>query len=377
MNPKLPGYFYSWMDPPDDNGEEALNFVSTRRRMRLKGHGFREFQQYVAPMLDGNHTLHEIEEEASNSFGAQEIRDAIELLMKHKLIVDAEQEAYFNYGPEITPQLNFFNEMGFNQDTQALLANSSVAIIGLSGAGTHAALSLAAARVGTIKCVDMLPVAPTDTYLSPLFKSGDIGRMRVEAIVDRIRETVPTINLVQHMEPFKTEQDLQSLIHGSDYVVCCLDAGQASLLYKLNRVCLRERIRWTSCMLWGAEIIVGPTIHPFESACYLCYKMRASACAENPEAEFVFERYLDRRRNDDSGIRENLVFSAGIAAHLLGLETLKGLAGGISQSLISKICVLNLIDLNWSKHTILKEPFCPACSAGAELQPRGNASTFR
>src|SRR5260370_3793849 len=47
------------------------------------------------------------------------------------------------------------------------------------------------------------------------------------------------------------------------------------------------------------------------------------ACAGNPEDEFAYERFLDRRKQDDSDTRENLVFGAGLIANWLGLEAMK------------------------------------------------------
>ena len=35
--------------------DEVLHFVSPQRRVKLKGHSFREFVQNVVPLLDGTH----------------------------------------------------------------------------------------------------------------------------------------------------------------------------------------------------------------------------------------------------------------------------------------------------------------------------------
>src|SRR3712207_9319216 len=60
------------------------------------------------------------------------------------------------------------------------------------------------------------------------------------------------------------------------------------------------------------EGIVGPTVEPFETACYLCYQMRAAASAEHPEDAVAFQSFLDNRKRDDSTVRENLVFATQI-----------------------------------------------------------------
>jgi len=118
-------------------------------------------------------------------------------------------------------------------------------------------------------------------------------------------------------------------------------------------------------------VTVGPAVHPGQSACYLCYRMRLVACAGNPEDAFAFEKYLDRRKRDDSGKRENLVFSAGLAANLLGLEVVKELTGLAEPSLVGRILTVGLTDLNIQKHVVLRKPWCPACFPKTETAHGG------
>jgi bacteriocin biosynthesis cyclodehydratase domain-containing protein len=99
--------------------------------------------------------------------------------------------------------------------------------------------------------------------------------------------------------------------------------------------------------------------------------MRSVACAANPEDEFAFESFLDRRKQDDSGRRENLVFGANIAANLVSLEALKELSGMIQANAVGRIIVFDLLELTATKHFVLRKPWCPACfkkAAGAEGQ---------
>ena len=111
----------------------------------------------------------------------------------------------------------------------------------------------------------------------------------------------------------------------------------------------------------GAEIVVGPVMHPGHTACYLCYRMRVVSCAGNPEDAFAYERYLDGRKRDDGVRRENLVFGAGLAANLVGLEVVKLLTGVMEPSLVGRILSVRLTDLGVQRHTVLRKPWCPAC----------------
>jgi bacteriocin biosynthesis cyclodehydratase domain-containing protein len=365
QRPRLPSHYYIIFEPPDGRGDEVLHFVSERRRVTLKGHHFREFQQYVLPLLDGSHTVKEIEGELSDLFKSEDLEECLELLAGQNLIEDARDAPVSGeMAASIEPQLNYLHEVSSNpHEAQRKLVNSTVTVFGLGGAGALTALSLAAAQVGTLRCIDDLPVGPADPYLSHAFSSADVGNPRTEAFERRMKVVAPETRISIYDGALASDDQIAEAIRHSDFVVCCADPGQSSLIYKLNRACLQERIRWTSCSASGMEVIVGPTVYPFETACYLCYKMRAVACAENPEDAFAFERFLDRRKRDDSGRRENLVFATGIAANLLGLEVLKQLCGAMPSSTAGRIVTVDLVDLSMKKHLVLRKPWCPACFA--------------
>lgn len=361
--PRLPSHYYVWSEPPDESGDESLHFVSERGRIKLKGHSFREFERRVIPLLDGEHTLEEIGRKVEDIFAFNDLIAGLELLATQNLLEDGrvpEQEDVA--AARLTPQFNFFHEIGLDSfETKRRLNAARVTVLGLSGAGAGIVDSLAAAGIGTIRAVDNLHVTAADVYLSFGFSGSDVGLRRSSVVERRTAERSPQTRLEFVMDEITSDDAVAGAIDGSDFVVSCLDIGQSSLIYKLNRACLKKSIRWSSCMLSGSEVIVGPTVHPHETPCYLCFKMRAVACAGNPEDAFAFEKMLDRRKRDDSFQRENLVFGAGVAANMLALETFREIAGLTPVPTHGKVVIFNLLDMSTSKHVVLRKPWCPAC----------------
>jgi len=359
--PRLLSHYYIWFEPPGEDGEEALHFASERRRVKLKGHSFREFQQLVIPLLDGRHTVEEIEGHVAHVFAAEDLHAGLRLLADHSLLEDADGRAA-EVAEQPAPQHNFFHELGYDpEEMRRLLSNATVTVFGMGGAGASVALALAAARVGGLRCFDDSPASPADAYFSPAFSPADAGEGRASAVARRVAESSTGVRVSAHARTPQTDEDVLAIIEGSDFVINCLDAGQSSLAYKLNRACLTANVRWTSCALAGSEVVVGPTVHPFETACYLCYKMRAVACAANPEDAFSFESFLDQRKRDDGATRENLTFSAGLAANLVALEAVKEITGFVAPSAEGRVVVLDLLTLNLTRHVVLRKPWCPAC----------------
>jgi len=342
----------------------VLHIVSERRAVRLKGRAFREFAKEVVPLLDGRHTLEDIQTRTRHVFRPEDLAECLEYLHAQGLLVDGLPAAGTTAADRLQPQRNFFHELAPGIDLQPRLQQATVAVIGLAGPGGATALMLGAAGVGAVRCVDPQPVSAADTYLSPFLEPDAIGAPRAGILAGILRGTAPDVRATAIDEPLLSEEDVRRSIDGVDFVVCCLDAGQSNLIYKLNRVCLETNTRWLTCSLAGGEIVIGPGIHPGRTACYMCYRMRWVACAGNPEQAFAYERYLDRRKQDDSGRRENVVFSASIAAGFLGTEVLKELTGVAEPSLAGRLLTVTLTDMSIERHVVLRKPWCPACFPG-------------
>jgi len=341
----------------------VLYFASAQRRIKIKGHSFREFEQYVIPLLDGQHTFQEIADSVADVFEVEDLAAGLSLLTEHHLLTDSDDPRPPSKATELlAPQLNFFYEMNANpEEIRSRLLSAMVTVFGLGNAGASTAIALAAAGVGHLRCVDSSLVGGADTYLSNAFSHEDAGQLRAEVVAQRVAAKNPEVSVTIYTEKPESDDEVLALVNGSDFVINCLDAGESSLIYKLNRVCLQAGIKWTSCALLGPEIIVGPTVHPAETPCYLCYKMRAVACGVNPKDEFAFESFLDHRKQDDSARHENLVSGVDVAAGLVSLEAIKSLCGVLAPSAMGKIVVFSLLDLTSTKHVVLRKPWCPAC----------------
>jgi adenylyltransferase/sulfurtransferase len=351
-------------EPPDSSGDETLIISSERRRIKIKGHSFREFLQHVVPLLDGLHTIEDIRSQAAGVFAAEDLDASLELLAAQGILEDAASDGFSELPSDLEHQWNFFHELGVDPGiARKRLAASSVAVLGLGALGASAAASLAAAGIGEVRCIDHLPVSAADVMLNPLFRPDEVGTLRAEAVSGHIASMSPrTRTTVSAALPDSDDAVLQ-LIDGADFVICSADRALSNLFYRVNRACLKARIRFTCGSASGFEGIVGPTVTPYETACYLCYQMRAVACSENPEDEFAYLRFLDRRKMDDSARRENLVFGTGIIGHYLGLEAFRAVAG-ISLPSAGRIIVFDFLELTSQKHAVLRKPWCPACFPG-------------
>ena len=360
---RIPSHYYVYSDPPNKQGEETLHFVSGNRRIRLRGRSFREFVQYVVPLLDGGRTIEQISGEVGDVFADEDLRTCLELLGSQGLLEDAaESPVPIDLENFLRPQMNLLHDVSAEpEEIQRSLMASTVTVFGLNGLGASCALALATMGVGKVCGVDAGMVSTADPYYSPIYTRADKGALRADVLNERLRAAAPELKFTPSKQPLANEEDIQRVVEGSDFIINCLDDGELGFAYKLNRVCLAQELRFTTVQAAGVEIILGPTVVPKSTACFLCYKMRSVACSDNPEAEFAFQSFLDRRRQDDSMRRANLSIGCNIAAQLAGMETMKALTSIGGESAKGRIQVLNLLDMKLETHLVLRKPWCPAC----------------
>ena len=105
-----------------------------------------------------------------------------------------------------------------------------------------------------MRCVDDAVVGPADMYFSPEFTSHDRGTLRCDAMRLHFDREAAQVNLKTHTARLLDETAIEETIAGSDFVINCTDEGNVSLVYKLNRVCLRNKIPWISATASGLEV---------------------------------------------------------------------------------------------------------------------------
>ena len=362
---RIPSHYYVYSDPPDKKGDEVLHFISSQRRVRLKGHSFREFVQHVVPLLDGSRTVDEIHSRVTDWFAPQDLDDCLTLLSEQLLIEDAGAWHLDDAAQaRLRPQLNLLHEISAEPwRVQDRLGASRVTVFGLTGAGVAVARTLASMGLGSLRCVDDAAVGPADLYFSTEFQPQDAGHRRVDALRRHLLAGASSATFEAVPDTLSSDDAMDDAVRGSDFIVNCLDEGQVALVYRLNRACLRARVPWTSVAPSGLEVVVGPTVYPKETACYMCYRMRMVACEDNPEARYDFENFLDRRRSDDSGNRANLAPGPLAAAQLAVVEVLKHIGGFAQPVTGGRVHVFDLRTLTSTIHVVLRKPWCPACFA--------------
>jgi hypothetical protein len=82
----------------------------------------------------------------------------------------------------------YYRMLGVHGDPQAVLASATVGLIGMGGIGTQLATHLAAAGVGCLVLTDGDRVELGNLTRQTLFTENDVGRLKVDAAEQRLKE---------------------------------------------------------------------------------------------------------------------------------------------------------------------------------------------
>lgn len=113
-------------------------------------------------------------------------------------------------------------------------------VVGIGGVGSWAAEALARSGVGRITLIDLDDVCVSNVNRQIHALNGEVGRLKVEVMADRIRRINPDCR-VEPVAQFVTPANMASLIHcGMDVVVDAIDSIKAKT--QLIAHCKRQKI---------------------------------------------------------------------------------------------------------------------------------------
>ena len=224
---------------------------------------------------------------------------------------------------------------------QRRLKASRVLVVGAGGLGSPLALYLAAAGVGTLGLVDFDTVDPTNLQRQILYGASDVGRPKLEAAEERLREVNPHVELVLHRERLTSDNAL-GILEGYDLVADGTDNFPTR--YLVNDACVLTgkpnvygsifRFEGQVAVFWGAE---GP--------CYRCLFREPPPPGLVPSCA-------------EGGV---LGVLPGVIGSLQANEALKLLLGR-GEPAVGRLVTFDALRLRFREVRVPKHPHCPLCS---------------
>ncbi len=220
---------------------------------------------------------------------------------------------------------------------QMKLKGAKVALVGMGGIGSPAALYLAAAGIGTLGLIDDDAVSLSNLQRQVIYGSSDIDSAKTQAAAARLTEINPHTDY--HIHTVRLDEgNCTEILSGYDIVIDGCDNFPTRHL--VNRVCHTLKIPLVAAALgrWSGQLSVHDG-----SPCYQCLVPDIPPDAETCERVGVVGAL------------------AGVIGSLAALETVK-LITGAGETLRGRLLIFDGLSLQSRVVTLPAEPNCPVCS---------------
>ena len=221
---------------------------------------------------------------------------------------------------------------------QAVLASSSVLVIGAGGLGSPAVLYLATAGVGTIGIADGDVVEASNLNRQIAHSTSDIGRMKTDSVIDSIAAIDPGIATRTHSRIEAPEA--RSVVSQYDFVIDAVDGFGSK--FAINDACVAERVPFChgGATAWNGQIM---TWVPGASCLRCIIPEEPSATATIPPS-----------------VHGIVGAVAGHVGTLQALEAIKHLVGA-GSGLVGRMIFFDGLAATHRTLAIPRRPDCPAC----------------
>lgn len=201
------------------------------------------------------------------------------------------------------------------------IENSSVAVIGLGGVGSHAVEALARCGINNITIVDPDRVEKSNLNRQLPALNSTINMFKTDVIAERLKDINPYMNIRSFTcsyEPLTSEKILGGKL---DYVVDAIDSLPAKI--HLIKTCLDKKIPIVSSM--GMANRTNPLLLKIgdikeTTVCPVAKKVRKElrSCGIETGLKVVFSTEIPVKTYDKNpGSLGSIVFLPGIAGYLL------------------------------------------------------------
>ena len=235
----------------------------------------------VLPLVDGTRTSAELTEASPAGVSREDIDGLVDVLVNENL-VSTHSLSTDTHGRH-SRQLRLFDEViaggGVREgpdaaELQRRLRSATVLLIGVGGAGSWVAQSLAHSGVGRFVLCDADTIELSNLGRQVLFVTDDVGRAKVEAAADRIRQIDDTIVVDEVRRFISCSAELADLCDGVDLVVACADSPSvAEVADFVAEACAPRDIAHIVGGAYGSMLgAPGISVIPGQTTCWPCVR---------------------------------------------------------------------------------------------------------
>jgi bacteriocin biosynthesis cyclodehydratase domain-containing protein len=335
-------------------GELCLLRPSAAADLVLEGVGDRVPELVAA--LDGSRSLATLEAD----FGAVAVAGVLELLEPEGLLEDAgaydalpaaDRERYdrqLRYFADVAP------EGKSAPDCQLRLREARVAVLGVGGLGSWAALSLACCGVGELTLVDGDVVEISNLNRQVLYSPADIGRPKAQVAATAIRRFNPGIRVEPVARTLGTPGEIEAAVRDSSLVVDAADRPAHEIERWVNTACFEHGVPYITMSHFPPFARVGPLYVPGETGCFNCQERAYRRSYE------LYDHIVEQRRRTPSPAA-TLGPACAFVGGQVALDVVHLITGLCEPASKGRVRVFDTRTLEVSDEPVPRDPDCEVC----------------
>ena len=234
----------------------------------------------------------------------------------------------------------------FGLEGQKRLKAARVLMVGAGGLGSPLGLYLAAAGVGTLGLVEFDQVEESNLQRQVLFGQSDLGRPKIEAALERLRDVNPLISLEAHDTRFDAGNAME-LVESYDLVVDGSDNFPTRYLVNDACVLAGKPNVWGAISRFEGQVAIFWGRH---GACYRCLFPEPPPPGLVPSCA-------------EGGV---LGVLPGIVGSVQANEAIK-LVAGIGEPLLGRLLIFDALKMRFRELRLEKSDECPVCGPHATI----------
>ncbi|MFF5180741.1 TOMM precursor leader peptide-binding protein [Micromonospora sp. NPDC000316] len=319
----------------------------------IKGRSAFRWLTSLSPYLTGEHTLAQLTASLDEA-QRQTVLTLVRALLARGFAKDATDrtELAEPVARRFAPQIEFIDH--FVDDPTGRFLRFHTARVALAGGGpTLLAAASGLLRNGCLQ-LDLYPDDDPARYAEAL--RPEVATLRADGLAAEVRV---------HDTPVDAS--------GADAVICCTDRTGLPRLAELARACHRDGPLLIPVLTDDERAVVGPTVAPGRTPCWLCAHLRLTAGAPAVDAaEFWRHLAVGAGPEVPAPLPEVTARMLGNAA---AFEVFRVLTGALAADTADGVLLLQLSTLVSTRERVLPHPACPVCrdvDVPAAAEPAGS-----
>ena len=245
------------------------NFPDTGKEINFEDNNFLIIIDLLKEPIDKNKVIKKICDKININYEC--VNEIIEYLISEEFVVSENEIMELRSNERYSRQNLYFYMLSDKKvKDNKNFVNKNILVLGLGGVGTIVCEQLVRAGFLNFTLVDYDYVEESNLIRQISYIEDDIGKAKVKVVQERLKKINNKVNVKIINKLIENENDVETEILLSDFVICTLDKPSRVIRKLINKICVRNKKPVIFSGFSEHVGMIGPFVVPGVSACLCC-----------------------------------------------------------------------------------------------------------